>query len=61
MDDYDEIVELEEEHSSAEESFEPPPLRSRPDKNSAPIKSALRPPTKGHTPGRAVQFANRVR
>ncbi|KAK3493198.1 hypothetical protein B0T13DRAFT_504568 [Neurospora crassa] len=61
MDDYDEIVELEEEQSSAEESFEPPPLRSLPDKNSSPIKSALRPPTKGHTPGRAVQFANSVR
>ncbi|EGO56406.1 hypothetical protein NEUTE1DRAFT_83603 [Neurospora tetrasperma FGSC 2508] len=61
MDDYDEIVELEEEQSSTEESFEPPPLRTLPDKNSSPIKSALRPPTKGHTPGRAVQFANSVR
>ncbi|KAK3490897.1 uncharacterized protein B0T23DRAFT_360678 [Neurospora hispaniola] len=61
MDDYDEIVELEEEQSSTEENFEPPPLRSLPDKNSSPVKSALRPPTKGHTPGRAVQFANSVR
>ncbi|KAK1777870.1 hypothetical protein QBC45DRAFT_433841 [Copromyces sp. CBS 386.78] len=66
LDDYDEIVELEEEQSSAaeeeEESFEPPQqLRALPDKNSSPIKSALRPPTKSRTPGRVVEFANSVR
>ncbi|KAK3397138.1 hypothetical protein B0T20DRAFT_250189 [Sordaria brevicollis] len=66
LDDFDEIVELEEEQSSTEEQepFEPSrPLRALPDKNSSPLRSALRPSYKprGQTPGRAVQFANSVR